>query len=129
MDPVRSATLDAGKGVRGSANYGGRRHVTLISLARWAELGLELKHQIDPSVRRANVLLSGLDLENSGGRVLRIGSCLLRVGGETRPCERMEEAHPGLQNAMRKRWGGGAWAEVIAGGEIAIGDGAFWETA
>ena len=129
MDSVRSATLDVRKGVRGSANYGGRRQVTLIALERWIELQHELNAPIDPKLRRANVMLSGLDLENSRGRILRIGTCLLRIGGETRPCEQMEEAHAGLQNAMRTRWRGGAWAEVLTGGEITVGDGAVWETA
>src|SRR5688572_30297356 len=122
MDPVRTAVLDAGKGVRGSANYGGRRQVTLIAAERWLDLQQELDAELDPSIRRANVLVSGLDLENSRGRLLRIGTCVLRIGGEVRPCERMEDAHPGLQNAMSPRWRGGAWAEVLSGGEIAVGD-------
>jgi MOSC domain-containing protein YiiM len=28
---------------------------------------------------------------------------------------------------MRERWGGGAYAEVVDGGEIAIGDTVAWE--
>jgi hypothetical protein len=34
----------------------------------------------------------------------------------------MDEALPGLQTSMRDRWGGGVFAEVVTGGEIAIGD-------
>ena len=50
----------------------------------------------------------------------------VRINGETRPCERMEDAHPGLQEMMRDRWGGGAFAEVIDGGEIRVGDSVRW---
>jgi len=34
----------------------------------------------------------------------------------------MEEALPGLETAMRERWGGGVFAEVVEGGEISVGD-------
>jgi MOSC domain-containing protein YiiM len=73
-------------------------------------------------------VVSGLELENTRGRVLRLGSCLLRIGGETRPCEQMEEAAAGLQTAMRHRWGGGVFAEVVQGGTIAVGDKVTWES-
>jgi MOSC domain-containing protein YiiM len=71
--------------------------------------------------------VSGLDLQKSRGRVLKIGSTRVLINGETRPCERMEEAYPGLQAAMRDRWGGGVFAEVIEGGEIRPGDPADWD--
>jgi MOSC domain-containing protein YiiM len=128
MDPVEVGTMAANKGLRGNANYGGRRHVTIVSAERWSELTRTLQAAIDPSVRRANLLVSGVDLAESRGRVLKIGSCRFAIGGETRPCERMEEAHAGLQQAMRARWGGGAWAQVVDDGEVHVGDVVEWET-
>ena len=126
MDPVRSAYLEPGVGLIDNANRGGRRQVTIISRDRWAEIVNALGVDLDPSARRANLMVSGLDLRNSRGRVLKIGSTRLLINGETRPCERMEEAHPGLQAAMREGWGGGAFAEVIDGGEIRVGDPVEW---
>lgn len=129
MDPVDAGMLDAGRGLRGSANYGGRRHVTIIAAERWAALTRTLGAYVDPSARRANLMVSGIDLEETRSRVLRVGACRLLIGGETRPCERMEEAHAGLQEAMRPHWGGGAWAEVLEGSEIRVGDDVEWESA
>ena len=126
MDPVSTAVLEADRGMRGSANYGGRRHVTIISLERWREMMDALHADVDPAARRANLMISGLDLLQTRDRVLRVGACLLKIGGETRPCERMEEAHPGLQGVMSDRWGGGAWAVVVDGGTIAVGDEVAW---
>jgi MOSC domain-containing protein YiiM len=126
MDAVDVATLDA-RGLVGNANRGGRRQVTIISLERWRELEQVLSATIDPSVRRANLLVSGVDLERSRDRVLRVGATRLRVNGETRPCEQMESAHRGLQEAMRVRWGGGAFAEVLDPGIIRVGDQVEWE--
>lgn len=127
MDPVRSAFLEPGVGLIDNANRGGRRQVTVISRERWTEITESLGVDLDPSTRRANLMVSGLDLQNSRGRVLKIGQARLLINGETRPCERMEEACAGLQSLMRERWGGGAFAEVIDGGEIRVGDGADWE--
>ena len=126
MDHADVGMLDAGRGLRGSANYGGRRQVTIIAAERWTALMEILRAGVDPSARRANLLVSDVELEETRGRLLRVGACVLRIGGETRPCERMEEAHPGLQEAMRAHWGGGAWAEVIDGGQIRIGDSVEW---
>ena len=127
MDSVGAASLERGIGLIGNANVGGRRQITVIAIERWKELMDALGVDLDPSRRRANMLVSGLDLQNSRGRVLKIGSARLLINGETRPCERMEEAAPGLQAAMRERWGGGVFAEVIEGGKIRPGDRADWE--
>ena len=126
MDAKSSAVLDE-KGLVGNANRGGFRPVTLVSQERWNALMTEVGAALGPEARRANLVLSGVDLENSRGEILRIGGCRLRIGGETRPCELMEEAAAGLQKAMRSRWGGGAYATVVEAGPIAVGDAVMWE--
>ena len=126
MDPVDAALLEVQAGIRGNANRGGRRQVTIISRERWAELMAALAADLPPAARRANLMVSHLDLENSRGRVLRVGVTRLKINGETRPCEQMEAAHTGLQALMRERWGGGAFAEVLEGGEIRVGDDVEW---
>ncbi|MCK6460628.1 MAG: MOSC domain-containing protein, partial [Planctomycetes bacterium] len=125
-EEVLRATLIAGSGIDGNADRGGRRQVTILSADRWAEIMAEVGAGLDPGARRANLLVSGIDLAESRGRILRVGPCELRVRGETRPCERMDEALPGLREAMRARWGGGVFAEVVTGGEIAAGDAIAW---
>ena len=127
MDGTDRATLVAGRGLAGNANQGGTRQLTLMDLERWRELMDTFGLELDTSARRANLVVEGLDLFNSQGRTLVIGGARLLIHGETRPCERMDEAIPGLQNAMRERWGGGAFAEVIDGGEISVGDDVTWE--
>jgi MOSC domain-containing protein YiiM len=126
MDPVSSATLAAGRGLVGNADQGGRRQVTLIERERWNDVMERLQAGIDPAARRANLMVGGVSLANTRGRVLVIGGCRLRILGETRPCERMDEALPGLQDALRNGWGGGAFGEVLDDGEIRVGDPVEW---
>jgi MOSC domain-containing protein YiiM len=127
MDPLNEATLEAGRGITGDANSGGRRQVTIIERERWDAHMSALGAKLDPSTRRANLMVSGLPLANSRGRTLRIGASRIRIFGETKPCEQMEEALPGLRRTMYDNWGGGAFGEVLEGGLITIGDEVAWE--
>ena len=128
MDPRQSATLIAGKGVDGSVGRSSRRQVTIIEREVWDALMRETASDAPPSTRRANLMVSGISLADTRKRVLRIGSTRLEIAGETKPCERMEEAVPGLRAAMYPNWGGGAFAKVLTGGEIRVGDEVVWET-
>ena len=127
MDPRETAMLLAGKGLEGNANQGGRRQVILLSEEAWNDATAELGMPLDPSTRRGNLLLSGVDLEKTRGRTLRIGAARLRIFIECTPCDQMEKACPGLQEFLKPHWRGGACAEVLAGGEIRVGDEVEWE--
>jgi MOSC domain-containing protein YiiM len=127
MDPVREALLVEGTGVEGSVGRSRRRQVTIIEREVWDELMREVGGTLDPAARRANIMISGIRLEETRGRVLRIGGARIAIGGETTPCERMEEACPGLQEAMRPHWRGGAFGQILTTGLVAIGDSAEWE--
>ncbi|HSM51976.1 MAG TPA: MOSC domain-containing protein [Thermoanaerobaculia bacterium] len=126
MEARGAAELVAGEGIAGNADFRSRRQVTLLGRERWSEAEAELGARVDPAARRANLLLAGLDLRQSAGRLLRVGAATIRLLGETRPCHRMDEAHPGLQAALRPDWRGGAWGEVVEGGRVAVGDAAAW---
>jgi MOSC domain-containing protein YiiM len=122
MRPVSSAALVANRGLRGSADQNGRRQVTVITLERWREVEDRLGQQADPALRRANLMISGIDLANSRGKILRIGLAKVEIWGETRPCRLMEDSLPGLQEALKPDWAGGVFGIILESGEIQVGD-------
>ena len=122
MDSATEAELVAGRGIKGNADQGRRRQVTVIERDAWESTIGELGERVAPSARRANLMVSGVKLAETRGRVLRVGGCRLEIGGETRPCYRMDEAMEGLQDALRKDWRAGVFCVVLDDGVIRVGD-------
>ncbi len=127
MDAHEEATLVAGEGLAGSVGRSKRRQVTLIEREVWDRMQEELQCDIPYSARRANLMLSGIRLEDTRDKLLRIGATLIKIGGHTMPCERMDEASEGLRAKLEAHWGGGAFGQVIEGGSIRVGDIAEWQ--
>ena len=127
MEPVSTARLQVGCGLADNAEFGGKRQITLMSRESWEIVTNTMDVVLDPILRRANLLVSGINLQESQNRIIRIGKCRIRLVGETRPCERMDLVHPGLCAALASDWNGGAYGEVLDSGEITINDEVLWE--
>lgn len=127
MDALDAAELVAGQGVAGSVGRSTRRQVTIIEREVWDRVQEELQAAIPYSARRANLMISGIRLEEMRDRILRIGATRVRIGGHTTPCERMDEACDGLRAKLAPHWGGGAFGQVIEGGSVRVGDEVRWE--
>ena len=121
MDPARSATFVADAGIAGNADQGGRRQVTVIEKEVFERIRMTLP-DAEPIMRRANVMVSGIELRDTREHVLTLGGVRLLIQGETRPCERMDAQCPGLTAALGPEWNGGAFAVVLDGGEVQVGD-------
>lgn len=125
MEPAEELEVEGEAGIRGNADRGGQRQVTVIERERWDAMMRQLGGaDLDPSVRRANVLVTDCDLRDSRGRTLQLGDVRIRIEGETRPCERMDQAFPGLRRAMAEPWNGGAYGVVLDDGTVRVGDAA-----
>jgi MOSC domain-containing protein YiiM len=129
MDPADEVDMVAGKGIAHDAGYGrSRRQVTIIEKEVFDRVRTALP-DAEPVMRRANVMLSGVRLAESRGRVLRVGGVRILIRGETRPCERMDEQCSGLRSALAPGWGGGAHGVVLDDGLVRVGDAAELEPA
>ncbi len=127
MDAAIEVSLVAGKGIETDASFGRpHRQVTVIEKEVFDRIRGSLP-SADASMRRANVMVSGVRLADSRNRVLRLGGVRILIGGETRPCERMDEQCPGLREALSTGWGGGAHGVVLDDGLIRVGDAATLE--
>ena len=100
----------------------GLRQVTFLDMGQWREVLAELGIDLPWYTRRANVLITGIDLAATVGRRLQIGACRFAIGGETTPCGRMDELQPGLRRTLTPALRGGVWGKVLQGGTLRVGD-------
>ncbi|MEM9754437.1 MAG: MOSC domain-containing protein [Pseudomonadota bacterium] len=108
-------------GLSGDHARPGKRAVTLIQAEHLPVIAALTGCDVTPEMLRRNLVISGLNLAAMRGRPLAIGPAILRITGPCAPCSRMEAAlGPGGYTAMR---GHGGWcAEVLAQGDITLGD-------
>jgi MOSC domain-containing protein YiiM len=121
LDEVERAEINA-QGVVGNIVQSDHRRVTLMSREHWAQVQTELSMDLPWTTRRANILVTGMDMAGSMGKTLTIGDVKLLVEGETVPCGLMDDYFEGLKLALAPDYRGGVCARVLNGGNIANGD-------
>lgn len=105
-----------------------RRQITVLAKEAWEQALSQLKDadggpvRLPWTTRRANLLVEGIGLPKARGAILRIGPVRLEVTNPTQPCNRMEEAFPGLLKALHPDWRGGVTCRVLESGDVKIGD-------
>ncbi len=126
MQKVSTASLVQGQGIKDNADFGRGRQITLIEKETWELLCSQMGQDLDPSVRRANLMISGVQLLDTASKVLQVGPVRIKVRGETQPCHMMDRACDGLRTKMALMWRGGVWGDVLDGGRIQVGDEVDW---
>lgn len=121
-ETLESAKITEEDGVEGNVRKPRRRRIVVMAAEAWAATCRELGTDLPWTLRRANLLVEGLDLPRKPGARLRIGEVLLEVTQEVDPCAVMDRQHPGLKAALTPDWRGGVGCAVIEGGRISVAD-------
>ena len=128
--PVKSREIEELDSVEMTSSHGllgdkksrpGKRQVTLMTQQAWNACCEDLGTRLPWTTRRANLLVDELPLIESTGKHIQLDTAILEITGETDPCRIMEEAHPGLEKALKPDWRGGVTCRVIQGGTLKIG--------
>jgi MOSC domain-containing protein YiiM len=122
MVTIESADLVPGVGLAGEPHRVSRRQVTVLSAEKWRTVCEELGTDLPWTMRRANLLVSGVDLQPKPGDLIEIGDVVLEITRETTPCKRMEDQFAGLQQALEPDARGGVCTRIISGGRVMVGD-------
>ncbi len=100
----------------------GKRQVTVLAVEDWKEACREINKDLPWTVRRVNLLVEGVPLEEQVHGRLQVGGLILEITGECDPCYRLEEQCPGLQDALVPNWRGGVTCQVLTPATIRLGD-------
>lgn len=125
MDALQSATITVEAGLAGDCKgvKFPMRQITLLQRELWEAALFTLGNpDLDWTVRRANLLVEGVNLPRGAGSEIMVGDVKLEVTAQTSPCAQMDHAYQGLRRALAPDWRGGVTARVLAGGMISIGD-------
>ncbi len=119
-----AATL---RGLAGERSHPKDRAVTLLAREAWQAACDALGDSLPWTLRRANLLVAGVELEASVGRRLRVGSVLLEVTEDNPPCRVMDILHAGLRAALAPDGRAGVACRVLEAGGLRVGDAVRFE--
>ena len=122
MTEIRECRVLAKRGIELENRKHGKREVTLLSAESWADTCRDLGTDLPWYIRRANILVDGVDLASAIGRTVLVGPVQIHVHGETKPCKLMDSEHQGLRNALVPACRGGVFGQVLNDGAVRVGD-------
>ena len=97
-------------------------HLAKATEEGWAEACREFGREVDPSVRRANLLIRGIDVASRIDGQLHIGEVVIEILGECRPCELLDQdGNEGLYASLRDDRRAGVFGRIVQGGDLRVG--------
>ena len=118
---VQSAVAIAGQGIEGDHSQGGQRQVTMMSLEAFESAAQSLGQDLSPGVRRANIVITGLDVYATISKTIEIGQVVIDVKDYNPPCGEMDRACRGLKIALDVDHRAGVFGVFKNSGEITVG--------
>jgi MOSC domain-containing protein YiiM len=130
-EPVESARFVPGRGPEGDRKFrpegsesyeaGTGRDITLVEAEAIEGLAADTGIELGPGEARRNIVTRDIALNDLVGKPFRVGD-LRCVGVEPcEPCRHLERlTQPGVLKGLAHR--GGLRADVVRGGEVAVGD-------
>lgn len=123
IEELTSARITLESGLEGDCHgEPGPSQITVVDEEGWRATIAELGTDLSWTLRRANLLIRGIDLFGSAGKRLHLGNVVVEITGENEPCWVMDKQHRGLRKALTPRWRAGISCRVISGGTVNIGD-------
>jgi MOSC domain-containing protein YiiM len=120
-EPRERVSVVAGRGIEGDRKFDSNHDLTLIEAEAVEGLAEDTGIELAPGESRRQVTTRGVALNDLVGKRFRVGE-LECVGEELcEPCNHLQSlTKPGVLRGLVHR--GGLCAEVVSGGEIAVGD-------
>lgn len=121
MGEAEECTVVPGRGIDCENRKPGKREITLLSAESWEKVCFDLDTDVPWHTRRANLLVRGMNLAGTIGRILAIGDVRIEIHGETRPCGLMDRQFEGLRAALEPAFRGGVYGSILVGGVVRVG--------
>jgi MOSC domain-containing protein YiiM len=120
-EPRERVSVVAGRGIEGDRKFDSNHDLTLIEAEAVEGLAEDTGIELGPGESRRQVTTRGVSLNDLVGKRFKVGE-LECVGEELcEPCNHLQSlTQPGVLRGLVHR--GGLCAEVVSGGEIAVGD-------
>ena len=114
------ASIEKGIGddYRGADEESRNRQVTIMTQESWKEVCDELGTNLHWTTRKANILIEGIDLEDSTGDILKVGDFYIEITGKLVAGNKLDEQFVGLKKALSHKWRGGVTGKIIRDGYV-----------